>query len=86
MDSLESSRPWNLVDLPPGYKAIGYKWILRNKLKLDRLINKYKSFFDTFSPITRITSIRMLIYAAFLNNLLVHQMDVKIIFLNGDLK
>ena len=32
MNSLISNRTWKLVDLPPGCKTIGYKWVLRKKL------------------------------------------------------
>ncbi|CAL0331319.1 unnamed protein product [Lupinus luteus] len=42
-------------------------------------------FFDTYSPVTRITSIRVQISLAVINDLIVHQMDVKTAFLNGDL-
>ena len=42
-------------------------------------------YFDTYSPVTRITSIRMLVAIATLHNLQIHQMDVKIAFLNGEL-
>ncbi|KAA0026213.1 putative Polyprotein [Cucumis melo var. makuwa] len=100
MDSLESNRTWHLLDLPLGCKAIGCKWVLRKKLKPDGSVDKYKArlvakgfrqmenidFFDTFSLVTRITSIRVLISIAALNNLLIHQMDVKTVFLNGDLE
>ncbi|PNX87224.1 retrovirus-related Pol polyprotein from transposon TNT 1-94, partial [Trifolium pratense] len=100
MDSLESNRTWHLVDLPPGCKPIGCKWILKKKLKPDGTIEKYKArlvakgfrqrenidFFDTFSPVTRITSIRVLISIAAIFHLTTHQMDVKTAFLNGDLE
>jgi len=100
MDSLESNKTWNLVDLPPGCKPIGCKWILKKKLKPDGSVEKYKArlvakgfkqkenidFFDTFSPITRITSIRVLIALTTIHNLEVHQMDVKTVFLNGELE
>ncbi|CAJ2678824.1 unnamed protein product [Trifolium pratense] len=100
MDSLESNKTWHLVDLPPGCKPIGCKWILKKKLKPDGTVDKYKArlvakgfrqrenidFFDTFSPVTRITSIRVLISIAAIYNLEVHQMDVKTAFLNGDLE
>ncbi|KAL4032975.1 hypothetical protein IC575_006058 [Cucumis melo] len=100
MDSLESNRTWHLVDLPPGCKAIGCKWVLRKKLKPDGSVDKYKArlvakgfrhkenidFFDAFSPVTRIASIRVLISIVALKNLLIHQMDVKTAFLNGDLE
>jgi hypothetical protein len=67
-------------------------------MKADGSIDKYKArlvvrgyrqkegldYFDTYSPVTRITSIRMLIAIAALNNLEIHQMDVKTAFLNGE--
>lgn len=65
-------------------------------MKVDGSIDKYKArlvvkcykqkegmdYFDTYSPITRIISIRMLIAIVALNNLEIHQMDVKTAFLN----
>ena len=100
MDSLISNNTWKLVDLPPGCKIIGCKWVLRRKLKPDGTIEKFKArlvakgfkqkedidFFDTFSPVTKITSIRLLIAIVAIYNLIIHQMDVKIAFLNGDLE
>ena len=66
IESLISNRNLKLVDLPPGYKAIGCKWVLRKKLKLNGSIDKFKArlvakgfkqkadldFFDTFSSVT----------------------------------
>ena len=43
-------------------------------------------FFDTYSPVTRITSIRVLIAIVALHNFEIHQMDVKTTFLNGELE
>ena len=43
-------------------------------------------FFDTFSLVTRITSIHIIFSLAALNELVVHQMDVKTTFLNGELE
>ncbi|GJZ77818.1 retrovirus-related pol polyprotein from transposon TNT 1-94 [Tanacetum coccineum] len=70
------------------------------KMKADGTIDKYKArlvikgyrqregldYFDTYSPVTRITSIRMILAIAALRNLEIHQMDVKMTFLNGDLE
>ena len=42
-------------------------------------------YFDTYSPVIKITSIKMLIAIASLYNLEIHQMDVKTAFLNGEL-
>jgi len=100
MDSLQSNETWNLVDLPPSYKLIGCKWVLKKKLKLDGTVDKYKVrlvakgfrqreniyFFDTYSPVTQFTSIRVLISLAAVFNLFVHQMEVKTAFLNGELE
>ena len=87
------------MDLPPGCKPLGYKWIFKMKLKADGSIDKYKvrlvvkgykqkegvDYFDTYSPVTRITSIQMLMAIVVLHNLEKHQMDVKTTFLNGEL-
>ena len=99
IDSILQNHTWELVDLPPGCKPLGYKWIFKRKMKTDGSIDKYKArlvikgyrqkegldYFDTYSPVTRITSIRMVIAIAALRNLEIHQMDVKTAFLNGDL-
>ena len=43
-------------------------------------------YFDTFAPVTRISYIRIFIALASIHKLFIHQMDVKITFLNGDLE
>ena len=43
-------------------------------------------YFDTYSSVTKIATIRSLIALAAIFDLVVHQMDVKIAFLNGDLE
>ena len=100
MDSLKSNQTWHLVDLPPGCKIIGCKWILKRKLKPDGSVENFKArlvakgyrqrenidFFDTYSPVTRITSIRVLFALTSIHDLVVHQMDVKTAFLNGELE
>ena len=94
MEYLISNRTWKLVDLLLGCKTIGCKWVLRKKLKPDGSIDKFKArlvakgfkqktnldFFDTFSPVTRITSIRLLIVITAIFDLKIHQMDVKTAF------
>ena len=68
-------------------------------MKADGSIDNYKAklvikgykqregldYFDTYSRITKISSIRMLIAIVVIHNLEIHQMDVKTAFLNGDL-
>ncbi|KAL0283992.1 UNVERIFIED_CONTAM: Retrovirus-related Pol polyprotein from transposon TNT 1-94 [Sesamum angustifolium] len=99
IESIMQNHTWELVDVPSGSKPLGCKWILKKKYKADGSIDKYKArlvakgfkqkegldFFDTYSPVTRITSIRVLIAVAALYDLEIHQMDVKTAFLNGEL-
>ncbi|GKC06787.1 zinc finger, CCHC-type containing protein [Tanacetum coccineum] len=42
-------------------------------------------YFDTYAPVARITAIRLLLALATIHNLVIHEMDVKTTFLNGDL-
>jgi hypothetical protein len=79
---------------------MGCKWVFKKKLRLDGTIDKYKAmlvakgytqkegedFFDTYSPVARLTIIRVLLSLATSHGLLIHQMDVKIAFLIGELE
>lgn len=72
----------------------------QEEIESDGFIDKYKArlvakgykqqknidYFDTFAPVTRISSIRVLIALASIYNLVIHQMDVKTTFLNGELE
>ena len=76
------------------FELSGCKWVLRKKLKPDGSIDKFKArlvakgfkqkanldFFDTFSLVTRIISIRLLIAIVAIFDLKNHQMDVKLFF------
>nr|GEX76807.1 zinc finger, CCHC-type [Tanacetum cinerariifolium] len=42
-------------------------------------------YYDTYAPVARISTIRLLIVMAIIHNLIIHQMDVKIAFLDGEL-
>ena len=69
-------------------------------MKRDGTIDKYKArlivkgykqkegldYFDTYSPVTRITTIRMFIVLAAVHDLKIHQVDVKTAFLSGELE
>jgi len=99
IESIMSNHTWELVDMPKGNKAIGCKWIFKKKLKIDGSVERYNArlvvkgftqkhgiyFFDTYSPVTKISTIRALFSLDSSYKLLVYQMDVKTVFLNGDL-
>jgi hypothetical protein len=92
IDALAKNGTWELVDLLPGRKAVKSKWVF--KLKADgryrtRLVAKGfmqipgVDFDETFSPVARFESLRMLLALAALEDWHIHQMDVKSAFLNG---
>ena len=58
----------------------------KERLVVKGFRQKGLDYFDTYSPITRITSIRLLIALAAVYDLQIHQMDVKTAFLNGELE
>ena len=43
INSIMHNDTWELTDLPPGCKALGCKWILKRKMKVDGSIDKYKA-------------------------------------------
>ena len=83
-----SNGTWELVDLPPGCSTVGCKWIFKKKMNADGTINKYKArlvakgytqkegidYFDTYSPVSRMTTIRVLIALASVYDPAIHQM------------
>ncbi|GJS20023.1 zinc finger, CCHC-type containing protein, partial [Tanacetum coccineum] len=97
--SIIENNTWVLSDLPHGCKPLGCKWIFKRKMKVDGTIDKFKArlviqgfrqkegidYFDTYAPVARITTIRLLLALAAIHNLVIHQMDIKTTFLNGDL-
>src|SRR6185436_19247438 len=99
MDSILSNGIWEITERPFGCKPVGCKWIFKKKIKPDGIIDKYKArlvakgytqkegedFFDTYSPVARLTTIRASIFLAASYGLIIHQMDVKTAFLNGEL-
>ena len=99
MDSIMSNATWEVVERPYGCKPIGSKWVFKKKLRPDGTIERYKArlvikgysqkegedFFDTYSPVARLTTFRELLSLVVSYGLLVHQMDVKTSFLNGEL-
>lgn len=88
-----------LVDLPPGARPVSCKWIFKKILRFDGFIEKLKgrlvvksftqkegiNFFNIYSRVAKITTVKMLIVFASIHKLIIHQMDVKKAFLHGKL-
>nr|GEX36424.1 putative ribonuclease H-like domain-containing protein [Tanacetum cinerariifolium] len=102
INNLESiiSEVWILVDLPYGKRAIGTKWVYRNKKDERGIVIRNKArlvaqghtqeegidYEEVFDPVARIEAIRLfLAYASFMG-FIVYQMDVKSAFLYGTIK
>ncbi|GKB65777.1 putative ribonuclease H-like domain-containing protein [Tanacetum coccineum] len=91
---------WTLVDLPIGKRAIGTKWVFRNKKDERGIVIRNKArlvaqgytqeegidYDEVFAPVARIEAIRLfLAYASFMG-FIVYQMDVKSAFLYGTIE
>ena len=75
INSMESNRVWDLVDLPPGHKIIGNKCVLDIKHKADETIERYMArlvakgytrqerinYEETFLPVVRFASIFLIL-------------------------
>ncbi|GJU54236.1 retrovirus-related pol polyprotein from transposon TNT 1-94 [Tanacetum coccineum] len=88
---------WELVPLPISQLVIGTKWVFRNKLDENGIVSKNKArlvaqrynqqegigYDETYAPVARLESIRILLATACANDFKLYQMDVKSAFLNG---
>nr|GEX95674.1 copia protein [Tanacetum cinerariifolium] len=88
---------WTLVDLPNGKKAIGTKWVYRNKKDKRGIVVRKKArlvaqghtqeegidYDEVFSPVARVKAIRLFLAFASYMNFIMYQMDVKSAFLYG---
>ena len=99
IDSIERNSTWDLVDFPNNKNCIGVKSIYNTKLNADGDVEKYKArlvaqgfsqkpnidYNETFAPVSRLDTVRMVLAIAVHNNCYVHRMDVMSAFLNGSL-
>ncbi|GKD57124.1 retrotransposon protein, putative, ty1-copia subclass [Tanacetum coccineum] len=97
IQSMMDNMVWVLVDLPPGCKSFGSKWIFKKKTNMDGIVHTYKAclvakgytqlygvdYEETFSPIADNRAIRILVTIAAYYDYEIWQMDIKTTFLNS---
>ena len=98
--ALKKNGTWEVVDLQREKEVVGRKWVFTIKSKADKSVERYKArlvangftqtygidYQETFAPVAKINSIRVLLSLAVNSNWPLHQLDVKNVFLNGDLE
>jgi hypothetical protein len=91
---------WSLVPLPKGRKPISCKWVFKIKHGVDGEVERYKArlvakgfmqafgvyYNKTFALVAKFVLIRCILALAAIEDMEIHQMDVKTTFLNGDLE
>ena len=88
-----------MSDLPAGRQPVGSKWVFKVKHNEDGSVERYKArivgkgyshieclhYDETFAPVTRYDSLRLIIALATSLGLDTDQLEIKSAFLNGDL-
>ena len=99
LSSLIGNGVWEVVPKPPNTNIVICKWVYKLKRSADGNIARYKArlvargftqaygidYTDTYVPVTRLKTIRLLFALAVEKDWEIRQIDVKTAYLNGDL-
>jgi hypothetical protein len=98
-DALVTNGTWTLVPRPARANVVSGKWIFKHKFHSDGSLARYKArwvvrgfsqqhgvdFDETFSPVVKPATIRIVLSITVSRSWPIHQLDVKNAFLNGNL-
>ncbi|GJU03420.1 retrovirus-related pol polyprotein from transposon TNT 1-94 [Tanacetum coccineum] len=99
LNQFKTNDVWSLVPPPENQTIIGTKWVFKNKLDENGIVSRNKArlvaqgynqqegiyFDETYAPVARLESIRILLAYACAHDFKLYQMDVKSAFLNGSI-
>lgn len=99
LSALSKNNTWVLVEAPPDALVVDNRWVFRVKYKPDGSVNRFKArlvakgfqqtqgldYFETFSPVIKQPTVRVMLTLAVTHGWDVQQIDVNNAFLNGDL-
>jgi hypothetical protein len=100
LESLKRNNTWSLMNSPSRRKAIDCKWVFKIKTFDSGAVDRYKArlvakrysqrkgfeYLQTYAPVVKLVTVRMLLAIANKKHFEIHQMDVNTAFLNGDLE
>lgn len=100
LKSMQDNNVWEIVTPPKGAKLLSSKWVFRTKMDENGNLVRHKArlvvkgflqkegidYNETYSPVAKLTTIRIVLAVGVKNGFIFHQLDVKTAFLHGLLK